>query len=232
MIALLLTVSLSAAAQVRIAPQLTDSAKHTYRIEGSNASTISEKMTYSLEQTYVVTSSTPDSAIIELSYANIQSGAMDSEGNPSGIFLGQSVRFSVNPNGTFRHLLNAKELRANYPSDGEDSDDEYLNYLFSDDYMASNLVNSPIGIFGKTITNGMKEKDSTSDNDLMMVYQLSADNRTVDIKSEPNDENITVTKQYVFGQDGWPTSFTYISETDMGEEMGKSTNSIKATLVE
>ena len=94
------------------------------------------------------------------------------------------------------------------------------------------MVNSPIGLFGKTITDGMQEQGD--DSDMTYHYQLSADGHTVDIHSASADDagSLSIAKQFVFGLDWWPTVFSFSIETDLGREMGKNKTGMKATLVE
>ncbi len=232
--ALLLAVATTAAAQVRITPQLRDGLKKTYHYESFVATDDSQQVNSNFDQTFEVLASNADSAVVSLTYSNFQQSDTDQAPSIGGLFMGQQVRFSVNPDGTVRHFLNGKELRDKYLADSEDSDSDYLDYLFSDNYLVSNMVNSPIGLFGKTITDGMQEHDDSGDSDMTFHYQLSADGHTVDIHSTFADDagSLSIAKQFVFGQDWWPTVFSFSIETDLGKEMGKNKTGMKATLVE
>ena len=230
--ALLLAVATTAAAQVRITPQLKEGLKKTYHYESFVATDDSQQVSSNFDQTYEVLASNADSAVVSLTYSNFQQSNTGQATNIGGLFMGLQVRFSVNLDGSVRHLLNGKEMREKYPADSDDSDSDYLDYLFSDNYLVSNMVNSPIGLFGKTITDGMQEQGD--DSDMTYHYQLSADGHTVDIHSASADDagSLSIAKQFVFGQDWWPTVFSFSIETDLGREMGKNKTGMKATLVE
>lgn len=230
--ALLLAVATTAAAQVRITPQLKEGLKKTYHYESFVATDDSQQVSSNFDQTYEVLASNADSAVVSLTYSNFQQPNTGQAPTIGGLFMGLQVRFSVNLDGSARHLLNGKEMREIYPADSDDSDSDYLDYLFSDNYLVSNMVNSPIGLFGKTITDGMQEQGD--DSDMTYHYQLSADGHTVDIHSASSDDagSLNIAKQFVFGQDWWPTVFSFSIETDLGREMGKNKTGMKATLVE
>lgn len=115
--------------------------------------------------------------------------------------------------------------------DNSEIDDDYLNFLFSDNYLISNLsANSIIELFGKTLQNG--KTTVKQDDDVVEVdYQLSADGKTIDADSKPSPST-EIRKHFVFGNDGWPTAYSLTTTIDMGEEMGKSVVGTKATLLE
>lgn len=226
--------SLTASAQVTIKPQLTTGLSKTYHLKGYNTAVNqngTDSFTYSADQTFSVKTACADSAVISMGYAHIQT----SQGNsmPDMELLTQhSLVFSVNPDGTPRHLLNAKELIDAYKVKNSDTDDEeYLNYLFSDDYLVSNLsANSILELFGKTIENG-RTIQKEGDEEVEVSYRLSTDGHTVEAESEP-DPRTVVKKHFVFGNDGWPVTYSLSTTINMGEEMGKSTLGTDAVLTD
>ena len=226
--------SLTASAQVTIKPQLTTGLSKTYHLKGYNTAVNqngTDSFTYSADQTFSVKVACADSAVISMGYAHIQT----SQGNsmPDMELLTQhSLVFSVNPDGTPRHLLNAKELIDAYKVKNSDTDDdEYLNYLFSDDYLVSNLsANSILELFGKTIENG-RTIQKEGDEEVEVSYRLSTDGHTVEAESEPDPQTV-VKKHLVFGNDGWPVTYSLSTTINMGEEMGKSTLGTDAVLTD
>lgn len=232
-IGLLAACALSASAQVTIKPQITAGLEKTYHLAGFNKSVNqngTDSLAYSVDQTFKVNTASPDSAVISMSYTNIKT----SQGNTMPdmeLLVHHPLLFSVNPDGTPRHLLNAKELIDAYKVDNSEIDDDYLNFLFSDNYLISNLsANSIIELFGKTLQNG--KTTVKQDDDVVEVdYQLSADGKTIDADSKPSPST-EIRKHFVFGNDGWPTAYSLTTTIDMGEEMGKSVVGTKATLLE
>ena len=226
--------SLTASAQVTIKPQLTTGLSKTYHLKGYNTAVNqngTDSFTYSADQTFNVKAACADSAVISIGYAHIQT----SQGNsmPDMELLTQhSLVFSVNPDGTPRHLLNAKELIDAYKVKNSDTDDEeYLNYLFSDDYLVSNLsANSILELFGKTIENG-RTIQKEGDEEVEVGYRLSTDGHTVEAESEPDPQTV-VKKHFVFGNDGWPVTYSLSTTINMGEEMGESTLGTDAVLTD
>lgn len=226
--------SLTASAQVTIKPQLTTGLSKTYHLKGYNTAVNqngTDSFTYSADQTFSVKAACADSAVISMGYAHIQT----SQGNSMPdmeLLTKHSLVFSVNPDGTPRHLLNAKELIDSYKVKNSDTDDEeYLNYLFSDDYLVSNLsANSILELFGKTIENG-RTIQKEGDEEVEVSYRLSTDGHTVEAESEPDPQTV-VKKHFVFGNDGWPVTYSLSTTINMGEEMGKSTLGTDAVLTD
>lgn len=226
--------SLTDSAQVTIKPQLTTGLSKTYHLKGYNTAVNqngTDSFTYSADQTFSVKAACADSAVISMGYAHIQT----SQGNSMPdmeLLTKHSLVFSVNPDGTPRHLLNAKELIDAYKVKNSDTDDEeYLNYLFSDDYLVSNLsANSILELFGKTIENG-RTIQKEGDEEVEVSYRLSTDGHTVEAESEPDPQTV-VKKHFVFGNDGWPVTYSLSTTINMGEEMGKSTLGTDAVLTD
>ena len=226
--------SLTASAQVTIKPQLSAGLLRTYHLKGYNTTVnqnATDSLTYSADQSFKVESVDADSAVVSMGYAHIQT----SQGNalPDLELLTQhSLVFSVNRNGTPRHLLNAKELIDAYKvKDSDEDNDEYLNYLFSDDYLVSNLsTNSVLELFGKTIENG-RTMQKVGDEEVEVSYRLSTDGHTVEAESEPDPQTV-VKKHFVFGNDGWPVTYRLSTTINMGEDMGKTTLETDAVLTD
>lgn len=222
--------SLTASAQVTIKPQLSAGLSRTYHLKGYNTTVnqnATDSFTYSADQSFKVESVDADSAVVSMGYAHIQT----SQGNalPDLELLTQhSLVFSVNRDGTPRHLLNAKELIDAYKAKNSD---EYLNYLFSDDYLVSNLsANSVLELFVKTIENG-RTMQKVGDEEVEVSYRLSTDGHTVEAESEPNPQTV-VKKHFVFGNDGWPVTYSLSTTINMGEDMGKTTLETDAVLTD
>ena len=95
----------------------------------------------------------------------------------------------------------------------------------------SNLsANSVLELFGKTIENG-RTMQKEGDEEVEVSYWLSTDGHTVEAESEPDPQTV-VKKHFVFGNDGWPVTYSLSTTINMGEDMGKTTLGTDAVLTD
>lgn len=143
--------------------------------------------TIHVEDQYEVTSVSKDSVIINYMVTKIDtqgSKAAEESANASfGLMLNKPLKASYNPDGSFRHLLNADELIS-----GTSGNAKILaEQIFTDNAYAIKQKSSLMWmLMGRTISTGMTE-DFLDDNiNMKREFTVSPDGRQVDVKIASN----------------------------------------------
>lgn len=136
---------------------------------------------------YEVTSVSKDSVIINYMVTKIDtqgSKAAEESANASfGLMLNKPLKASYNPDGSFRHLLNADELIS-----GTSGNAKILaEQIFTDNAYAIKQKSSLMWmLMGRTISTGMTEDFLDENINMKREFTVSPDGRQVDVKIASN----------------------------------------------
>ncbi len=143
--------------------------------------------TIHVEDQYEVTSVSKDSVIINYMVTKIDtqgSKAAEESANASfGLMLNKPLKASYNPDGSFRHLLNADELIS-----GTSGNAKILaEQIFTDNAYAIKQKSSLMWmLMGRTINTGMTEDFLDENINMKREFTVSPDGRQVDVKIASN----------------------------------------------
>ena len=143
--------------------------------------------TIHVEDQYEVTSVSKDSVIINYMVTKIDtqgSKAAEESANASfGLMLNKPLKASYNPDGSFRHLLNADELIS-----GTSGNAKILaEQIFTDNAYAIKQKSSLMWmLMGRTISTGMTEDFLDENINMKREFTVSPDGRQVDVKIASN----------------------------------------------
>lgn len=143
--------------------------------------------TIHVEDQYEVTSVSKDSVIINYMVTKIDtqgSKAAEESANASfGLMLNKPLKASYNPDGSFRHLLNADELIS-----GTSGNAKILaEQIFTDNAYAIKQKRSLMWmLMGRTINTGMTEDFLDENINMKREFTVSPDGRQVDVKIASN----------------------------------------------
>ena len=143
--------------------------------------------TIHVEDQYEVTSVSKDSVIINYMVTKIDtqgSKAAEESANASfGLMLNKPLKASYNPDGSFRHLLNADELIS-----GTSGNAKILaEQIFTDNAYAIKQKSSLMWmLMGRTISTGMTEDFLDENINMKREFTVSPDGRQVDVQIASN----------------------------------------------
>ena len=181
-----LAASATMMAQTTYKPQLTKGLVKNYN-QDITLKVISQGQDYDatihVEDRYEVTYASRDSAIIDYTVSKLDTQgpkeAIEAADGDFGLLLNKTLKASYNPDGTFRHILNAKELIDGTMGNAKQITEE----LFTDNNYAVKLQSSLMWmLMGKTITTGMTENFEVEHLNRKRTFTVSPDGRQVDVK--------------------------------------------------
>ena len=143
--------------------------------------------TIHVEDQYEVTSVSKDSVIINYMVTKIDtqgSKAAEESANASfGLMLNKPLKASYNPDGSFRHLLNADELISGTLGNAK----ILAEQIFTDNAYAIKQKSSLMWmLMGRTISTGMTEDFLDENINMKREFTVSPDGRQVDVKIASN----------------------------------------------
>lgn len=143
--------------------------------------------TIHVEDQYEVTSVSKDSVIINYMVTKIDtqgSKAAEESANASfGLMLNKPLKASYNPDGSFRHLLNADELIRSTSGNAK----ILAEQIFTDNAYAIKQKSSLMWmLMGRTISTGMTEDFLDENINMKREFTVSPDGRQVDVKIASN----------------------------------------------
>lgn len=143
--------------------------------------------TIHVEDQYEVTSVSKDSVIINYMVTKFDTqgpqAAVESADVSFGLLLNKPLKASYNPDGSFRHLLNADELIS-----GTSGNAKILaEQIFTDNAYAIKQKSSLMWmLMGRTISTGMVEDFLDENINMKREFTVSPDGRQVDVKIASN----------------------------------------------